>query len=237
MTAAGMIATPLAPVGGRLRRLLTPVVVGGLFTSTTARAVSRWGRGRGLSSAAGIVVGTALVEKLGTSTGFPFGRYRYTTALRPQVKGVPVVVALAWFAMALPAREAALAALGHRHGRVRRITVAAAALTAWDVFLDPQMVTERYWRWHRVGRYRGIPATNFLGWFATGLVVMAALEAALPPQEDPDPVLVGTYGAMASMETVGFAAFFKDRVVAVAGGAAMVPIAAMAIARLGRFRD
>lgn len=231
LTAAGMIATPLAAPGGRLRRLCTGVVVSGLFTSTTARAAQRWGWRRGLGSAATIAAGTALVEKLGTTTGFPFGRYRYTGALRPRLGGVPVVVALAWFAMALPAREAARAALGPRRGRRSRLVVGAAALTAWDVFLDPQMVTEGYWAWQRAGRYRGIPVTNFVGWFATGLVVMAVLEEMLPPETEPDPVLVGTYGAMAAMESVGFAGFFRDRVVALAGTLAMGPVAVLASRR------
>ena len=35
------------------------------------------------------------------------------------------------------------------------VVLGAAALTAWDLFLDPQMTTEGYWRWARRGRYRG----------------------------------------------------------------------------------
>ena len=233
LTAAGMIATPLAPVAGRLRRLFTGVVVSGLFPSTTARVAQRWGLRRGIGSAATIVAGTALVEKLGTTTGFPFGRYRYTDTLRPRLGGIPVVVALAWFAMAVPAREAARAALGPSTRRRSRILAGAGALTAWDVFLDPQMVAEGYWAWQRAGRYRGIPVTNFVGWFATGLVVMAVLEEMLPPEHEPDPVLVGTYGAMAAMESVGFAGFFRDRLVALAGTLAMGPVAVLASRRRG----
>ena len=61
---------------------------------------------------------------------------------------------------------------------------------------------------------------------------MAALEVLVPPVR-PDRVLVGAYAAMGVMETVGFAAFFGDRVVAAAGGAAMLPLAALALARCG----
>jgi putative membrane protein len=105
------------------------------------------------------------------------------------------------------------------------------ALAAWDLFLDPQMTAEGYWRWARGGRYRGIPLSNFAGWLATGLGVMVVLERVLPPAE-PDVVLVGEYAGMALMETAGFAAFFGDRLVAAAGGAAMLPLAAGAVARL-----
>jgi hypothetical protein len=40
--------------------------------------------------------------------------------------------------------------------------------------------------------------------------------------------LVTTYGAMAAMESVGFAVFFRDRLVAAAGTAAMAPVALVA---------
>ena len=78
------------------------------------------------------------------------------------------------------------------------------------------MVGEGYWTWARGGRYRGIPLSNFLGWLAAGAAVMAALEAVLPigSGDDADRALVAQYGFVAAMETVGFAAFFRDRLVA-----------------------
>jgi putative membrane protein len=118
-----------------------------------------------------------------------------------------------------------------RSTRSGRIVGGALCLTAWDLFLDPQMVGEGYWRWVRRGRYRGIPLTNFLGWFVTGLVVMAALELLLPPAE-PDPALVGEYGWMAVMQTLGFSVFFGDPLVAAVGGTAMLPPAVVAALRV-----
>lgn len=228
ITLAGMIATPLAARGGPVRRVLSSVVVTGLFATTSAAAARRWGPTRTAATAAGVCTATAAVEHVGTVTGVPFGRYAYTEALRPQVAGVPAIVPLAWFAMAVPAREAAHAALGDRSTPLGRIGLGAVALTAWDLFLDPQMVGEGYWAWARRGRYRGIPVTNFLGWLATSAVVMAALEVALPADEPADRTLVAEYGVMAGMETLGFAAFFRDRLVAAVGGAAMLPVAGAA---------
>ena len=63
---------------------------------------------------------------------------------------------------------------------------------------------------------------------------MALLEAALPPapdSTDADGALVGEYAYMGVMETIGFARYFRDPVVAVVGGAGMLPIAAAAVAR------
>jgi putative membrane protein len=111
--------------------------------------------------------------------------------------------------------------------------VGAVALTAWDLFLDPQMAAEGFWRWPGGGRYRGIPLTNFAGWLLSSVAVMAVLESLLPPS-DPDPALVAEYAAMSAMETVGFGAFFGDRLVAAVGGAAMLPLAAAAVVGLRR---
>jgi uncharacterized membrane protein len=229
---AAMIATPLAPTGGVRRRVLSTVVVTALATTTASRAGARWGVARATGTLVGIATATAAVERLGTRTGLPFGRYGYTGVLRPTVGGVPAVVPLAWFAMAVPAREAAAAALGARDRRGPRVVLGALALTAWDLFLDPQMVQEGYWRWMRRGTYRGIPLSNFAGWFVTGLGVMTLLELLLPPDRPPDAALVGEYAFMGAMETVGFAAFFRDRLVALAGGASMLPIAVLAVRRV-----
>jgi uncharacterized membrane protein len=235
-----MIATPLLPQGGRARRMLSTVVVVGSFATTTANAVRRWGAPRATTAGVLVAGATTAVERIGTRTGLPFGRYAYTGALRPQVAHVPAIVPLAWFAMGLPAREAAHGALGPRSNPATRIVLGSAALTAWDLFLDPQMVGEGYWVWARRGLYRGIPLGNFLGWFVTGLGVMAALEALLPPNAyvdgsaDADGALVGEYTFMGVMETIGFARFFRDPTVAVVGGLGMLPIAAGAV--VGKLR-
>ncbi len=235
-TVAGMIATPLLPRGGRGRRILSSVVVGGMFATSAANAVRRWGPTRAAAAAMVTAIGTAVVERVGTRTGVPFGRYAYTSALRPQVAHVPVIVPLAWFGMGLPSREVAGAALAERSTPATRIALGSAALTAWDQLLDPQMVGEGYWRWVRHGAYRGIPLSNFAGWFLTGLAIMAVFEALLPPgrradgSADSDPRLAGQYVYMSVMQTLGFARFFRDPLVAGVGGAAMLPLAGAAVA-------
>jgi uncharacterized membrane protein len=233
VTAVAMIAFPLARRASPARRAISDVVVTGLAVATTAATAARWGPARTAVAAAATASGTGLVERVGTATGVPFGRYHYTGRLRPSVAGVPVVVSTAWWAMAVPARETAHAALGRHSNGVTRIGVGAAALTAWDLFLDPQMTAEGFWRWPGGGRYRGIPVGNFAGWFLTASAVMGILELALPTTE-PEPSLVAEYAVMGVMETVGFGAFFGDRVVALVGGTAMVPLAAAAIRRLTR---
>ena len=75
--------------GGELRRHLSGAVVAGLATTTTLATAGRWGWARAGLGAAAVSAATAAVERVGTSTGLPFGRYRYTGRLRPEVAGVP----------------------------------------------------------------------------------------------------------------------------------------------------
>ncbi len=122
--------------------------------------------------------GGLLVEAVGLSTGLPFGRYSYGDGLGPTLFGVPLVIGLAWAMVAWPAWIAA-GRLTTR--RWHRIVVGAWTLTAWDLFLDPQMVGAGYWRWADPepalpGLY-GVPLTNHLGWLLVSLVLMTTFDA------------------------------------------------------------
>jgi uncharacterized membrane protein len=209
ITWLSMVATPLIAPGKRQRN--STLVVGALSATTLATTATRWGWTRSLGALASTAAATCTLEAVAVRTGVPFGRYHYTDELRPQVAKVPVIVPLAWFAMGVPAREigAGSALLG------------GAALTAWDAFLDPQMTSENYWRWDQPGRYRNIPASNYAGWMVSATAMMKLFDAWLPRRSRVHGGLVAIYVAMAAMETVGFAAFFKDRLVALVGGSAM----------------
>lgn len=117
------------------------------------------------------------VEAAGARTGFPFGEYAYTDALRPRLLGVPVVMGFAW--MALVGFTTDLA----RRLRLRAwaaVLLAALWTTAIDLVIDPLAVNHfGYWTWARGGVYYGIPFTNFAGWLATALV---ACRVVSPPR-------------------------------------------------------
>jgi putative membrane protein len=183
-----MVVTPLARRRGRVRRALVPAVVGGLAAASTLSAAQRWDPRRAALAAAAVLSSTALVEAAGTRSGVPFGRYSYTGALRPHVGGVPVVVPAAWLAMALPSREAAHAALGATSTPLRRVLLGAAALTAWDLFLDPQMVAAGHWTWadpnpHLPG-VPTVPLTNYAGWLFVATAISLVLQGIPRPSDD-----------------------------------------------------
>jgi uncharacterized membrane protein len=203
---------------------LTTAVVVAFAATTTLLAAAAWGGPRTLAAAAIVVGGTLVLEAVGSRTGWPFGEYDYGDALRPAVAGVPLAVALAWWAMAVPAREVAarLSPAGWR-----RVALGAVALTAWDVFLDPQMVDEGYWTWTGGGPWRDVPLSNYAGWLVASAVVMVVLDRLLPRPGD-SPALLVLYTWWAVMSTLGFLVFFGDPLVGLVGGLCMLPLAGLA---------
>jgi uncharacterized membrane protein len=212
------------PPARATRRLVLLMLATSVAEALQARG---WRRGVPPVAAAGAIGFAA--ELAGVATGRPFGRYRYSEKLGPRIAGVPPLAAAAWGLMARPAWAVA--------GRIsrrtsRRVPLAAAALTAWDVFLDPRMARDGYWTWPGGGRYEGVPASNFAGWLATSLAVFAAWA-----RLDPDDGGAGDGGAVAlyawtwAGETFANAVLWRRPLTAAGGGVAMGAFAVPALVR------
>jgi putative membrane protein len=174
----------------------------------------------GLRRTAAIVVAVALIawasEAVGSKTGFPFGSYHYTDKLQPQVLDVPVLIPLAWLMMLPPAWAVAQVLTGALLGRagVRRrrqlwnavvsVPMSALAFTAWDLFLDPQMVHWGLWTWDQPGAYFGIPLVNYAGWLLVSGVITAVARPPVLPQRARLPIYTLTW----LIETVGLILFW-----------------------------
>jgi uncharacterized membrane protein len=161
---------------GTVRAALTVLTVVLGYVVSVSHALLTRGPRTALVLVGVATVGGFLVEAIGVATGFPFGSYDYSGQLGPKLLGVPLIIPLAWTWMAWPAW---LAAGRFRLRRAGRIGYAAAGLAAWDLFLDPQMVAEGYWRWldptPALPGLPGIPIGNYLGWLGFALLLMTAL--------------------------------------------------------------
>ena len=173
---------------------------------------SSWGWARaGLLALAIVVMGWA-VEYLGSRTGIPFGRYQYTDRLRPQLGHVPLLIPAAWLMMMPPAWAVAQYITGCTGpGAISLAFVAVSALTftAWDLFLDPQMVGWRLWVWERPGGYFGIPWVNYAGWLLAAAVMTAVMRVGFCPGTLPAGPLAGIYVLTWLLETVGLGVLWK----------------------------
>ncbi len=120
-------------------------------------------------------------ELLGTSTGFPFGHYRYLSGLGYKIAGlVPFTIPLSWFYLGFSTYLIARAGLASRQipdwlRLTGAIALGALLLTSWDFVLDPAMsqTTLPFWIWEQPGAFFGMPYQNFAGWMGTGALFMS----------------------------------------------------------------
>jgi uncharacterized membrane protein len=222
---------------GKLARLRTPsgtkAIVALLLGASSAEAVAARGGARGTALVGSAAALGFAAELAGVATGRPFGHYAYSSLLGRRLGGVPLAAAAAWAMMARPSWV--VAGLVTRR-RAARVGLAAGALTAWDVFLDPRMAREGYWSWPGGGRYEGIPASNFLGWLVTSagvFCVWALIDGDDDPLHDGDGALA-LYTWTWVGELVANLFIWKRPRVAAAGGLAMGVVVVPALLARGR---
>jgi len=80
-------------------------------------------------------------------------------------------------------------------------------MTAWDVVMDPTRVYAGMWVWEVDGSYFGVPAQNYLGWWITVFVALAAflfLTRYSPEQRNHrfDRLAVASYGLVGAAEII-----------------------------------
>ncbi len=128
---------------------------------------------------------SAASELVGTSTGWPFGNYEYTSFLGYRlVDHVPYTIPLSWFYMGLASYFLARLCVwlvGHRMSQMGRevttILLGSWFVVVWDLVLDPAMAHEdlviRFWEWEVSGAYFGMPLQNYVGWAFTAILFTA----------------------------------------------------------------
>jgi uncharacterized membrane protein len=126
--------------------------------------------------AAGLVISNIL-ENLSIETGFPFGHYHYTGGGKLFL--VPWFIGPAYLATGYLAWIVATVLLGdvrrnsHWLTTVGTPVIAAFAMTAWDLSMDPRASTiGQTWIWENGGGFFGVPLGNFLGWTFTVYLFM-----------------------------------------------------------------
>lgn len=190
--------------------------------------VARWGAARTLLVTLIVTLSAWAIEFIGHTTDFPFGAYHYTDRLQPQLGGVPVLIPLAWMMM-LPSAWTLAHLIARRYtglrGRVAFIGVSALALTAWDLFLDPQMVAWSLWIWDDPSgfTYFGIPWINYAGWLLAGVTITTLASPAIQRATLPVTPLMVIYAITWLLEFIGLLFFWG------APGPALVGFAGMGL--------
>jgi putative membrane protein len=154
---------------------LVVIVVQVLFALLHGARRYSW-RAIGVFIVAGLVISNVL-ENLSIQTGFPFGHYHYTDG--GKIFQVPWFIGPAYLATGYLAWVVGSALLGDVRRRSPWLTtigtpvIAAVAMTAWDLALDPTSSTVNHaWIWENGGGFFGVPLVNFLGWTFTVYLFM-----------------------------------------------------------------
>lgn len=131
-----------------------------------------------------ILLGSALAEYIGTTTGFPFGPYDYTNAFGPRMLGVlPIAIPLAWLVILLAGRQVLLAyrpgvstlSLALGVGAIALLTDFNLEFVAWKI--------RGYWIWYpgQSNPPAWPPWQNYLSWFGLSALLTLCLPRSLDP--------------------------------------------------------
>ncbi len=187
-----------------IRGITVNVLMQALAVSLALFSRQRWVQA--LKTQALVLILAYFAELVGSQTGFPFGEYHYTTLLQPQVAGVPILIPLAWLMMLPPAWAIAWLILPHTQSRLLYALLSGLVFTAWDLFLDPQMVGWGLWAWETPGVYFGIPLVNYFGW----LIVSVLITLIVSPTDLPLAPLAVIYTLTWLLQAFGQAVFWSQ---------------------------
>jgi uncharacterized membrane protein len=146
--------------------------------------------------------GVALLSELGgTNFGLPFGHYHYTPMLGYMILGdVPYPIPISWYYMlycCLAFCGRLMVADDSNATKWKWALVAGLFLTAWDVPMEVQMtnVVPVHWVWdlHKFPEwvpawlggplFYGMPLSNWIGWFITGVLLSRVMLWVVPPSK------------------------------------------------------
>jgi putative membrane protein len=178
-----LIALDRVPVWGTWMGGALLILQGAIMGIWLAIVYGRWG----VLGALAIMVLAWAVEHIGATTGFPFGAYTYTDVLQPKVLGVvPLAIPFAWLLIVTSAMGAVELLMDRDRGQANseqrisltRLLMAASFALLLDVTIEPFAVhINNYWTWTESGSggYYGIPASNFVAWWVTSLLLSFVL--------------------------------------------------------------
>jgi putative membrane protein len=224
-----MVSLPIADWSTGWAVLIGPITVGVTVTAGLVVALlwGVWGAAATLRAAGLIFALSWAAEAISIRTGILFGTYSYTDALQPQILNVPLQIPLGWLMMMPPSWAVAQAITDRINPRWQfpaLVGISALAMTAWDLFLDPMMVTWGIWVWDNPGSYFGIPWINYLGW----LLVSALITILIRPGKLPVAPLLIVYTAIWLLKSVGLGFFWGILGAAIVGSIFMGSITILA---------
>lgn len=107
-----------------------------------------------------------LAELIGVQTGLLFGDYEYGYVLGPKIWGTPLMIGVNWILLSY------CAGVSTNHlfpnGKfLLKAGLAALALVALDVLIEPVAMAYDFWNWED----DRVPLRNYIGWFVVAFLL------------------------------------------------------------------
>jgi len=119
------------------------------------------------------------IEYIGLNTGYPFGNYIYPGILVPQLFGVPIAIAFAWFSVTVSAYLITIDLYG-KAGVFTTALISSALIFSTDILLEPfASFINGFWLWDS-GK---IPFQNFISWLVLGFLFSLVLSLFIKPEK------------------------------------------------------
>ncbi|MEM7134479.1 MAG: carotenoid biosynthesis protein [Chloroflexota bacterium] len=203
-------------------------------STVAACLIARWGGAKVGLIGGVLLVGSWAAEWIGSSIGLPFGIYHYTDRLQPQVGAVPLLIPVAWFMMLPVAWAIAFRITGRSRGWYF-VVISGLAFTAWDLYLDPQMVDWSFWEWAPqemlFGGYFGIPWLNYAGWALCAMLLTLLCTTVVDLKPLPTGYLLAIYIAVWLLEAGGLSIIWGQPGPAFVGFVAMGIFVVLAVCK------
>ena len=165
------------------------------FSAPVVYGSLRWlGPVKGLMMVLGLGVYALIFETIAIKTGLPYGAFSYGQLLGPHLfDAVPATVLVAWSPLVL-----GIIPLLPKMGLLKTVVLATVLMVLADTVLDPAAVRLGFWAWQQPGQYYGVPFINFIGWFVSGGIAMAAVIALKQKNQWPTPptILIINFAAI-----------------------------------------
>jgi uncharacterized membrane protein len=117
------------------------------------------------------------LEIIGANKGYVFGKYSYEPALcpGPMFGNVPLLIVMAWSGLIYMSLNCSFLLLDMKINSfisLEHLLMTSMFITILDLVLDPIAVNEGRWKWDSPGKYYGVPAQNFVGWFLNTTIIL-----------------------------------------------------------------
>jgi len=118
-------------------------------------------------------------ELFASKTGIPYGKFSYTSIMKPLLFGLPILMVVIWPTLVLGIMQVANKILARHSVKSTffKMLLVVILLVGLDLTNDPGAVAMGLWQFENIGPYYNIPLSNYFGWGVFAIVGFSTASA------------------------------------------------------------